>query len=259
MTLAELIAYYVNCLIIQYAGLPNASASIALIAGTILSDNVVSEIEAAYNIEADLGATAVGPQLDVIGKYVGVNRYFSAVNYGDYFAMVTYSQHAALPTSPPAFGFETYATFASDYDYNGTLIYEDIITSQNALSDASFLTLILLAILRNNSNFSNDSIDTLMWNTFGAAIRPEEGTNTMTMFYFISGQSTTTVQAIIAKKLLPKPMGVGLGIVTGITGDMFAMVAYAVQASPFGYGFSTYSNYATLAGDDLTYSMITEQ
>ena len=164
-----------------------------------------------------------------------------------------------MPTSPPAFGFETYATFASDFDYNGTLIYEDIVTSQNALSDPAFLTLIQLAILRNNMNFSDSAIDTLMWNVFGASIRPEEGHSTMTMFYFIQGSETTTIQAIIAKDLLPKPMGVRLGIITGINGNMFSMVSYAVETSPFGYGFSTYSNYATLAGQDLTYSMIQEQ
>ena len=58
----------------------------------------------------------------------------------------------------------------------------------------------------------------------------------------------------MAKNLLPKPMGVGLFAVTGITGNMFAMVTYAVQVSPFGYGYSTYANYATLAGQVLTWA-----
>ena len=59
MTLTELINYYTRLLINQYFALPNASATIALIAGTILSDNVVSEILAAYNIAPALGETAV--------------------------------------------------------------------------------------------------------------------------------------------------------------------------------------------------------
>ena len=174
---------------------------------------------------------------------------------------MTYLEQAtsSLPTSPPAFGFETYATFASDYDYNGTLVYSEIITSQNALSDVQFLILIQLAILRNNMNFSNASIDAAIWGLFGSVIRPEEGNNTMTMFYFIAGSETTLQQAIIAKKLLPKPMGVGAGIVTGIFRNMFAFVTYANQTNAFGSGCSTYSNYATLAGQVLTYSMIQGQ
>lgn len=259
MTLAELIAYYQNLLILQYNGLPKASASAALIAQTILSDNIVSQIEAAYNIAPALAPTAVGTQLDVIGKYVGINRYFSEIVLIDYSAMVTYSQHASLPASPVAFGLETYATFIADYDYNGTLQYKDVITIQNALSDASFLTLIQLAILRNNMNFSDKSIDKAMWVLFGSAIRPEEGNITMTMFYFFLGSQTTTIQAILAKNLLPKPMGVWLFYVIGITGPMFSMVTYALQTSPFGFGYSTYANYATLAGQVITYSMIQEQ
>lgn len=259
MDLEQLIAYYVALLIIQYNGLPNASASVALVAETILSDNIVPMIEAAYNVNAAFGATAVGPQLDVIGKYVGIDRFFLNINYGDYFAMVTYTEHSSLPSSPPAFGFDTYADYPTSLDYNGTLVYADIVTSENALSDPNFLTLILLAILRNNMNFSNEAIDTAMWNLFGATIRPEQGNFTMTMFYFFEGSETTLIQAMLAKGLLPKPMGVRLFAVTGITGDVFSMVSYDVQSSPFGYGYSTYSDYATLPGDILVYSQITEQ
>lgn len=257
--ITDLVEYYTNLLILQYNGLPNASATISLLAETIFASGVAIDVQNAYNIDSSLGDTAVGAQLDVIGKYVGINRYFAAVNYGDYFAMVTYSEHAALPTSPPAFGFEKYSTFINDFDYNGTLVYDDIITSQNALSDASFLTLIQLAILRNNMNFSDQAIDEAMWGLFAGTIRPEEGSYTMNMYYFIQGSETTLIQAMIDKDLLPKPMGVGMGIITGINGLMFSFVSYSAETSPFGYGYSTYSNYATLVGTDLIYSMIQEQ
>lgn len=253
---SELVDYYVNLLIIQYHNQQKAQATIRLLAETILANGVILDTEEAYNIAPALGDTAVGPQLDVIGKYVGVNRYFAEINYGDYFALVPYlGVPGSLPSSPPAFGFETYATFPTSFDYNGTLVYDDIVTSQNALSDANFLVLIQLAILRNNMNFSNGAIDEGMWALFGNQIRPETGGN-MTIIYFIDGPETTLIQAILAKKLLPKPMGVRLLAVVNITGLMFAFTDYSGYESPFGYGFSTYSNYATLPGETLTYSQI---
>lgn len=256
--ITDLISYYANLLIIQYNNLTKASATIELLGNAILASGVAIDVQNAYNIEPSLGATAVGTQLDVMGKYAGVDRFFATINLINYSATVNYSEASSLPTSPPAWGLTTYATF-SNYDYNGTLVYNDIITSENALSDASFLILIQLAILRNNMNFSNQQIDSEMWTLFGGSLRPEENpTQNMAMYYFIAGAESTLTQAILAKNLLPKPMGVRLSAVININTNMFAMVSYDAQSSPFGYGFSTYSNYATLAGQVVTYSQIIE-
>lgn len=249
---AELTEYYKNLLILQYTDLAKAEATIGLLAETVLAQGVAIDVQNAYSID-----TAIGTQLDVIGKYVGVNRYFSEIDLQNYFALVTYAEHAGLPTSPPAFGLGTYATF-SNYDYNGTLVYADLVTSQNALSDDNFRTLIKLAILRNNINFSDEEINAGMWSLFAGSIRPEETGNTMVMACFFNGAITTLTQAILAKGLIPKPMGVRMLAVTGISGDMFAAVTYAHPTSPFGYGFSTYANYDSLNGQMLEYSQISE-
>lgn len=255
--ISSLVDYYANLLIIQYHDQPNAIATIELLANSALADGVAIDVQNAYNIDDEQGATAIGLQLDVIGKYVGINRYFSTIDLINYSSLVTYSQVSALPDSPPQWGITTYADFA-DYDYNGTLLYNDIVTSQNALSDANFLILIRLAILRNNMNFSNQAIDSEMWNLFGGSIRPEQGAANMIMFYFLSGAQSTLVQAILAKNLLPKPMGVRLLAVINIITNMFSFVEYAAETSPFGYGFSTYDNYDSLAGQVLLYSQIIE-
>lgn len=257
--ISELVDYYANLLIIQYNDLPNASATISLLAETLLSGGITIDVQNAYNIDPDLGDTAVGVQLDVMGKYAGVIRYFSAIDYGNYFAMVPYSEYGALPHSPPAFGFLTYATYNSVATYDGTLYYGELVTSQNRLSDAEFLIMIQLAVLRNNMNFSNAAIDAAIWSLFDSAVRPEEGNINMTMFYFCSGVESPLLQAIIQKKVFPKPMGVWLGIITGIEDQVFSFVSYGNQSSPYGYGLSTYSNYASLTGTDLTYSMIQGQ
>lgn len=249
--ITDLIDYYENLLIIQYHDQPKAQATIGLIAETLLQNGVALDVQEAYDID-----TAVGVQLDVIGKYVGVNRYYSEVILTNYFSLVPQALHASLPSSPPQWGFGTQATFAN-YDYNGTLIYDDIVTVQNALSDANFRILIQLAILRNNMNFSHEAIDAAIFELFDNMIRPESVGN-MTIQYFINGVLSTLIQAIIAKNLLPKPMGVRLTVITNILENMFSFSDYTGYESPWGYGFSTYANYATLAGQVLTYSQITE-
>lgn len=257
-TIDQLIAYYVNLLIIQYNSLPKASATISALVSQAIARDVYSDVENAYNIDPNLGATAVGPQLDVIGKYVGVNRFYTAINLIDYFALVTYSQHASLPTSPPAFGASTYATF-NNYDYNGTLTYNNIITSTNALSDQDFLTLIQFMILINNMNYSTASIDSALWKIFGSQVHAENAGH-MSMVYFFEGPISTLLNTIIFKGLLPAPIAVQIRIVQNIANLMFAAVTYAQVNqglySPFGYGFSTYSNYASLPGQVLEYSQI---
>lgn len=69
MTEAELVAYYANLLIMQYHDKPRAKATIEMLASAVYVNNLPLTIQEAFNIE-----TAVGDQLDVIGKYVGVSR-----------------------------------------------------------------------------------------------------------------------------------------------------------------------------------------
>lgn len=246
---SDLIAYYANLLIIQYHDQPKAQATIELITEVMLANNILLDIQNAYDVD-----TAVGAQLDVIGKYVGVDRYYSELELSNYFSMVDYSQAGSLPSSPPQWGFCNYSNFSS-FAYNGSLDYADIITVSNALNDDSYRFLIRLKIILNNINYSHQQIDEEMWNAFGATLRPESAGG-MEMLYFISSELTSLIQAIVAKNLLPKPMGVGLLTVTGVTGDMFALTDYAGHESPFGDGLIDYASFAATPGQILNYSQI---
>lgn len=249
----DLINYYANLLILQYNGLPKASATAELIAQNVLLDGLVQDIQNAYGVD-----TAVGKQLDVVGKYQGINRYFFAIDLSNYFGLVPYSEYpGSLPASPPVWGCSAYSNF-NDYSYNGTLLYSEIVTSSNGLSDDIFRTLIKLAIRINNSNFSRQSIDAMYWDLFGSDLRPESSGN-MTIQYFVTAVTTTLIQAVIAKNLLIAPMGILVQLVNDVTGPMFALTNYAGDESPYGYGFSTYANYDSLAGQVLTYSQISEE
>lgn len=69
MTLAEKVAVYVDKLVLQYRLQPKARATIAIFAKQAMADDLASQVQAAFSID-----TAVGQQLDVLGKYVGVSR-----------------------------------------------------------------------------------------------------------------------------------------------------------------------------------------
>ncbi len=247
-TVSDVINYYVGLLIIQYHNEPKAMATIQLFAQELYANGILLDIQNAYNVD-----TAVGKQLDIIGKYEGVDRYYSLLNLEDYFSFQEYNETA---TSPPRYGFSDYTTYDGD-NHNGTLIYSEIIAQANALFDEDFRTLIKLKIIENNSNYSHQQIDNAIFDLFGTDVRPES-TGNMAMQYFISANVLPLLQAILYKRLLPKPMGVLLSAIDGITGDMFSFTDYSGYESPYGFGFSTYANYDTLPGQVLSYNQITE-
>lgn len=69
MTNEELKNYYANLLILQYISEPNAYATIQALIDPTLMNQLPALVQAAFDI-----GTAVGVQLDVIGKYAGVTR-----------------------------------------------------------------------------------------------------------------------------------------------------------------------------------------
>jgi hypothetical protein len=70
MTTSELINYYANLLILQYIGKPKAYATIQAIVGPVIMNQLPLAVQNAFNMDG----TAVGVQLDVLGKYAGVTR-----------------------------------------------------------------------------------------------------------------------------------------------------------------------------------------
>ena len=68
-TTDELSSYYASLLILQYLQMPKAFALTKAIVEPMLMDQIPLAVQDAFN-----PATAVGKQLDVIGKYVGISR-----------------------------------------------------------------------------------------------------------------------------------------------------------------------------------------
>lgn len=245
---ADLINYYQNLLIIQYNGKPKAAATIALIAREFLASGVMLDVQQGYDL-----ANAVGVQLDVLGKYEDIDRFYSAFNPVDYFSLETYTE--SPPSTPPRYGFSTYADYATSPP-SGCMIYSEIVAVNGSLVDSFFRTLIYLKIIQNYSNYGGGDIDARLFALFGTSIRMED-MGGMLMAYFINDTlQIALIEAILYKKVLPRPMAVGGLVVSGISGLMFGFSDYHGNSSPYAYGFSDYPDYVSLSGQILSYDQM---
>lgn len=70
-------SYYSNLLIMQYHGKPKAKATIEK-SVALLPDDIILDVINGFDIQ-----TAVGKQLDILGEYVGVDRYYLVDNQAE--------------------------------------------------------------------------------------------------------------------------------------------------------------------------------
>ena len=70
-------SYYSNLLIMQYHGKPKAKATIEK-SVALLPDDIIQDVINGFDIQ-----TAVGKQLDILGEYVGVDRYYLVNNQAE--------------------------------------------------------------------------------------------------------------------------------------------------------------------------------
>lgn len=198
--------YYARLLIIQYRNQPNAKATIQALVKAFIADNIIIDIRDGFDID-----TAVGVQLDWLGLYIGTDRYYKAVNY------------------PLAFGFSNadgdeengVTGFASASDFltkEGTFLgSREAIAISQRLDDEEYRLLLKVKIAQNNSNFSQKSIDDILYEFFGTEIYVVDNYD-MTITYSFDPWTVSTspvnnkmvIEAMLWKGILPVPMGVEL-------------------------------------------------
>jgi hypothetical protein len=74
----DLVAYYANLLIIQYNGKPNANAHISTLVTPVIMNEIPTQVMNGFNLTG--GNIAIGKQLDILAKYVGVQRSYVGFN-----------------------------------------------------------------------------------------------------------------------------------------------------------------------------------
>jgi hypothetical protein len=198
--LATQISYYVRLLIFQYQ-LPKAQATIAILIKQLMMDGLPTAVQNAFNVN-----TAVGPQLDTLGKYIGIPR-----NIGE--------------TTPlPFFGFVDYAGGGNENgftDYDGSVNTEGIFyqysysgQQRTNLSDDSYAFMMALKIVLNSSDGTLYSIQQFLNNLLPGLVQVVDNQD-MTLTYSINVKAP--VSPAVIEPYLPKPMGVGIIINTFAT------------------------------------------
>lgn len=192
-----LIARFVQLLVWQYQ-LPKAQGTIAIITKQLLMDGVAFDVMNAYSVEK-----AVGPQLTILGKYIGLQRAIG------------------LPVALPWFGYRTAAGGGNNNGYasansslNRNVVYYQAGfkgTRDTALSDNSYAFMMALQIILNSSDGTLFSIQNYLNALLPGAVTVVDNTD-MTLTYTITG--VIPVDPAVLAAYLPKPMGVGITVRT---------------------------------------------
>lgn len=189
------IAFYVNRLLFQYQK-QKAQNTIAILVRQELADDLPAQVRDAYNVDS-----AVGRQLDVIGKYVGLPRTIGDPAPLEYFGFVDYAG-GGNPN-----GFTDYTTGENstvlffDYTYYGA--------RNTALSDTAYAFMIALKIVLNSNDGTLYSIQNLLRTMLPGFVTVVDNRD-MTMKYLVS--TAAPVSPTVLQPYLPKPMGVGVTI-----------------------------------------------
>lgn len=240
------IEYYKNLLIIQYNNKEKARATIGLLINTLLQNDIYGQVQNAFNLQ-----TAEGKQLDVLGKYIGIDRFITQVGdiEGSYFGFTSYT---TLLTDTTV-GFTDYANYNTDG--GGTLTYNDLNYTQE-LNDFDYRFVLKMRIIQNNSNHSQKSIDDGIFIFFGDGVILSTSNN-MSMVFFVDEISFN--QAILAfrKGVLPRPITVNLnGLIKKSEKKYFGFTKYGSTnySSPIKTGFTRYGSAKN--GQMLTYNKV---
>tara|TARA_R110000764_G_scaffold116029_1_gene202937 strand:+ start:9403 stop:10149 length:747 start_codon:yes stop_codon:yes gene_type:complete len=206
MNIKATVDYYVNLLIIQYHNKPKAKAHIDAVADTLLMDGIMFDVRDGFDID-----TAVGKQLDTLGKYIGLDRFFIGELFPDtYFGFADAMDIGG--TSPKIVGFND----AVSPDKTGFFVdAADIVANTQALNDETYRTLLKLKIVQNHSNHSFESISASIFDFFGGDVVVKDNYD-MTMTYLIGDASTTLIRVALQKEVFPRPIGVGLQAISGV-------------------------------------------
>ena len=193
-----------DLLILQYHQSPKNQALIGLITEILFAQNLALQIrDLCLNVDESIGV-----QLDVVGKWVGIDRYYNAIDLWEqpYTALVNYTNVSNDEYLQWQGGFSTFTNFADDD--GGFLTYKawrDTRTKVNQMGDESFRQLIKLKIIKNSIRFTNKNIDDAINQWSNGQIYTTWGV--MEVTYHYPSSLSNLMQLAIYKNVLLAPTG----------------------------------------------------
>lgn len=200
-TLQQILEYYADKLIAQYRDMPNARATVQIFGKQIVADNIAEALGLAFSID-----TAVGAQLDILGKYIGVSR-----NVGD-----------VLPSTQTFFSFTDYnsptGTENGFLDYTDPdafpdpvfYLYQYAAGIPSALDDEQYRLVLKLQIVANSSDGTLYSLQVALAEFLGGIFQIVDPKD-MTLVYVL--QAFPPLSLSVLRRFLPRPMTLGISVI----------------------------------------------
>jgi hypothetical protein len=238
----DLIQYYKDLLIIQYRDKPRAQETIRLFISELLAYDLFVAIRDGFNLD-----TAIGAQLDILGKFVGVNRTITGTTFSrNYFGFVEYGATAPFDF----FGYINYSGHVPDVQIRN---YKESTQSLYAMTDEEMRVMIKLAIVRNMSNGSVKAFDEILDTLFGPDVLFNDRQNMTVVSYLVGENNARIFLMAKASGLLPNPAGVGsiVNVVPDITA-IFGYSRYGGTKADYIVGYASYSELGLFEFDPYT-------
>jgi len=199
-----------DLIILQYHQSKRNRQLIELMTDLTFANNLILQIrDLCLNVEESIGA-----QLDVVGKWVGIDRYYNAIDLWEqpYTALVNYSNVQDDTYEQWQGGYSLYSNFA---DNNGGFLtykaWQDTRTKVNQMGDDIYRQLIKLKIIKNSIVFTNKNIDDAIWKWSNGQVYTTWGV--MEVTYHYPSSMHNLFQLAVYKNVLLAPTGCTINLI----------------------------------------------
>lgn len=193
-----------DLIIVQYRQSQKNRALIDLMVELIFANNLILKIrDLCLNVDKSIGV-----QLDVVGKWVGLDRYYDGIDLWEhpYLSHPFYLTIQNQSYDQYQGGLSTYSNFAdNDGGYLTYKAWQDVRTKVNAIGDEYFRELIKLKIIHNSINQTCKNIDDAIWKWSKGNVYTTWNVMEVTYHYDSSYRNIMTLASY--KGILPHPTG----------------------------------------------------
>ena len=191
--------YYANLLILQYRCKPKARAHIKELIKNATGDFLFYRLYEFFDVD-----TAVGAQLDIIGKIVGAQR--------EVLGLTIDKKYFSYESAPDPNGFNRAGNIKKDVLFKNRRNSKD---SVYTLLDPDYRSLIKFKIVSNHAKASMEAIDDAIFDVFGNDATVINNKN-MTITYMITAANVPGLLAAYKLGYLPRPNGVGVDLILNV-------------------------------------------
>lgn len=204
-TAETLVAYYKATLIAQYRDKTKAQATIgALMGGSdgsygLIADAIVNQVRDGFDLE-----TAVGVQLDMLGKLRGVTRFLATLSLGRIFLPLVPYDDPDVGILPGIATYEDAVLPPTTY----TMTYDDFTPTR--LADADFRRVIQFLAALSSAEYTYAKLDLICYSFFEGNVNLKITGNMAITYQHLTSDTDDLFAIINQLGLLPAPAGVSV-------------------------------------------------